>query len=289
MLTTAVLMIVITIKLTTSEECMYEPQLDECVCTTDGLENYLTCNNFPKLTHLSPISTYTTSIFLWNLIYNKPVTYSALFWPKLNEIYDEQNTRIPCYNGVCKLNNNGLDTNVDDLQTTKVYTLTSNTPNTSKHMGYVITTYQPISTKNGVVTTSHNKIVTLTSGIDSVSASNITNIYSEYSTDTGTRPIPTETVNHNLTSGTYPISTTNITRVNSTNNTHMFSRIFPTPTFQVLLDTKLCNNLFKIGFYVILGVVLLLLFILIFLIFIKCYKHRNKRYEPSNQIEMETI
>lgn len=281
-----------------AKKCVYEEQMDRCLCADDGVDIFLSCDDFPILTHSSAIALYTVSIFVSNLQYESPVAYASSYWPNLEEIYDNQNIRIPCHMGKCQLN---LPTPVSTIQEPTIGLTTSqmNYPSTSSatKMDYTSTSTNTMIKLNGTQehmeyiptsSTSDNIISPVTSQkhMDFIHTTLISaNTASTISTETNSSSVP-------LTSGITSNSTKSSltpTNINVTQETVYFTTLQGNESFIPIFQTESCDNFYKIGFYIVLTIFLFC--VLIILIYALCYICKQKRvnYAPSNQIEMEDL
>lgn len=75
------------------------------MCTCLGSRSlYLTCDVFPLLDSASDETIQTVSMVILQKLTTDP-TYRIDVWPRLEEVFDEDNEKAWCYNGICQREN----------------------------------------------------------------------------------------------------------------------------------------------------------------------------------------
>ena len=260
------------------------PGIYYCSCATDGIDNYLTCETFPRTDQINIYTMQTVSISVLKAIV-EDITYSTLTWPNLFELYDINNNRFICYNGRC-MNEHGLDNKHDHEDISTTNRIPGTTPNVRDDGTSNMEEQAQLVTHKFITTTTINTVKT---------GANANN---PEPTVLVSKPKPEPTVL--VTNSPPAIYTPPTTKVGERqehaaylNYTEMSTKqdvlqsIFANPPSLNAHDqkTKASTKCFyyEISLYVSIG----LIFCLIIIICVTCKKKKNYTYEPP--MEMNQI
>lgn len=251
------------------------PLLKQCICMEDGAGRlFLRCAKMPapKLRH--PLTMNTEHIFL-RYLQKEEVKYDVRIWPRLQMIYGKNGEELPCNSGTCTKIKPKLSTPVLAIpyHTPKIEVGTIDISSGSHNLVIPITSAETTTYNTGIMNQNNIKI-------PSTNGNTASNTPTDASFISDNVPIissiqPTDGINsdssQNMSVST-SIQTSTYIGITLDGSTLLISGVTDTSLPTAKLNTVHEELLYKIGFYLFLGT--LMIIIIISLI---CFCHKNKQ------------